>query len=330
MVDQVAYSQVQLTQQIPLLPDLLAIPDRRTTCRPNPPLEALLEAAKSASARIPGAVLEKLDRIAVGENDSGLLLIRGIEIGDAGMTPETGTSRIGQAIQPFEWQALVIASRLGLPFAYPQEKSGQLFQDIIPVSQRQMSLSSESSAIELTLHSEVAFHPYPPDHLLLMCVRGARNGDGRWLTASVKTALKTLSADKVQWLSQAVFQTGLDVTFGGASFTEIVTPISSGRHRYDLELMTADDPAARAALAALDQSVAEAAITIDSRPGDILIVDNRYAAHGRLPFKAYFDGFDRWILRILTRQELPRADERTSIGAAHIHTRFDGINTLEC
>jgi L-asparagine oxygenase len=151
-----------------------------------------------------------------------------------------------------------------------------------------------------------------------------------WLAASIKAALKALREDQVQQLSQAIFRTGLDVTFGGTSFTEIVTPITPNRYRYDLELMTADDPAARVALVALDQAVATSAITITARPGDILIIDNRYAAHGRLPFQAHFDGFDRWVLRILSCQNLPRADGRTSIGTAHLHTRFgDHTNTEE-
>jgi L-asparagine oxygenase len=285
----------------------------------------LLQAAKSASSTLPVPVLEELDRIAVGENDSGLLLVRGAEIGDIEMTPDSATARIRQAVQSFEWQALVIASRLGMPFSYPQEKSAQLFQDIIPVAGKQLSLSSESSATELTLHSEVAFHPYPPDHLLLMCVRADRNGEGGWVAASIKAALGMLPDNHVRQLGRPVFRTGLDVAFGGPSLTEMITPITSDRCRYDLELMTADDPAARAALVALDQAVAEAAVTIASSPGDILVVDNRYAAHGRLPFNARFDGFDRWILRILTRRDLPRADERTGTGVAHIHTRFSGM-----
>jgi hypothetical protein len=36
-------------------------------------------------------------------------------------------------------------------------------------------------------------------------------------------------------------------------------------------------------------------VTLDE--GDLLVVDNRRALHGRVPFEARHDGSDRWLLR---------------------------------
>ena len=40
------------------------------------------------------------------------------------------------------------------------------------------------------------------------------------------------------------------------------------------------------------------------RPGDLLIINNRKAVHGRLPFRARFDGKDRWLERAYFRTDL--------------------------
>jgi len=50
-------------------------------------------------------------------------------------------------------------------------KNGDLFQDLFPTKENKDKLSSESSEILLDFHSEVAFHPFQPDFLMLYCLR---------------------------------------------------------------------------------------------------------------------------------------------------------------
>lgn len=40
------------------------------------------------------------------------------------------------------------------------------------------------------------------------------------------------------------------------------------------------------------------------RPGELLLLNNRRVVHARTPFKALFDGADRWLLRVWLRSEL--------------------------
>jgi hypothetical protein len=40
------------------------------------------------------------------------------------------------------------------------------------------------------------------------------------------------------------------------------------------------------------------------RPGDVLVVDNLRAVHGRRSFQARFDGNDRWLRRVSAVRDL--------------------------
>ena len=47
--------------------------------------------------------------------------------------------------------------------------------------------------------------------------------------------------------------------------------------------------------------------------GDLLVVDNRKSVHGRTPFKARYDGFDRWLQRLYVKVDVwPGRDDRGS------------------
>jgi alpha-ketoglutarate-dependent taurine dioxygenase len=42
--------------------------------------------------------------------------------------------------------------------------------------------------------------------------------------------------------------------------------------------------------------------------GDVLVIDNDRAVHGRSPFVPRYDGTDRWLKRALVVRELPYGD----------------------
>jgi alpha-ketoglutarate-dependent taurine dioxygenase len=43
------------------------------------------------------------------------------------------------------------------------------------------------------------------------------------------------------------------------------------------------------------------------QPGDIYFIDNFRAVHGRKPFKANYDGNDRWLKRINITRDLRKS-----------------------
>jgi hypothetical protein len=42
-------------------------------------------------------------------------------------------------------------------------------------------------------------------------------------------------------------------------------------------------------------------VTAALRPGQLLLIDNDVAVHGRAPFTARYDGTDRWLKRVNIR-----------------------------
>ena len=79
------------------------------------------------------------------------------------------------------------------------------------------------------------------------------------------------------------------------------------------------DATARDALAALADAIACSYTSVVLEAGDLLVIDNRRAVHGRSEFRARFDGTDRWLQRTFVVDDLATiADRRGSV----ITTRF--------
>jgi alpha-ketoglutarate-dependent taurine dioxygenase len=80
---------------------------------------------------------------------------------------------------------------------------------------------------------------------------------------------------------------------------------------FDADLMVGLDVEADAALQALAAAVAANHVSVVLTPGDLLVIDNTMAVHGRSPFTPRFDGTDRWLQRTFVVADLaPSAGER--------------------
>jgi alpha-ketoglutarate-dependent taurine dioxygenase len=73
---------------------------------------------------------------------------------------------------------------------------------------------------------------------------------------------------------------------------------------FDADLMVGMDEQADDALQALAQAVVALQTSVVLEPGDLLVVDNAVAVHGRSPFTARFDGTDRWLQRTFVVSDL--------------------------
>jgi len=79
------------------------------------------------------------------------------------------------------------------------------------------------------------------------------------------------------------------------------------RVRADFAETTGIDDEAQAALEELRRAAEKVAMTIFLEAGDLLLIDNHHAFHGRTPFTARWDGQDRWLLRTSTTRDLSRS-----------------------
>jgi alpha-ketoglutarate-dependent taurine dioxygenase len=68
-----------------------------------------------------------------------------------------------------------------------------------------------------------------------------------------------------------------------------------------------EDQEGQAALDALIAAIDGNILDLVLQPGDCVFVDNHRAVHGRRPFKARFNGYDRWLKRINLTRDLQKS-----------------------
>lgn len=198
----------------------------------------------------------------------------------------------------------------GFPVGYAQEQNGSLIQNIFPVKHLADQQISASSKVTLALHTETAFHPYKPDYLLLLCLRGDPAAATTY--ANLSDILLHLTKECVEILKQKWFLTGVDISFRTNNEPDIEIPISILSQDnsltsfiYDETVIKPINAEAAYALSVLKKVIPFALKEVVLESGDLLVIDNHQTIHGRKPFKPKYDGTDRWLQRLLVRKVLP-------------------------
>lgn len=154
------------------------------------------------------------------------------------------------------------------------------------------------------MHVENAFHPARPDYVALLCVRCDHDKEAGLQVASIRRALVELPAEARRILGEPRFVTDTPPSFGDAAAGGTRHPVLTGdpddpdvRVDFHASHPLDDDDDAHEALAMLRDSFETVLETIWLAPGDLALVDNRIAIHGRTCFKPRYDGRDRWLHR---------------------------------
>lgn len=206
----------------------------------------------------------------------------------------------------------VFVSELGYPISYADQRGGAIFHDIYPTVANAVKVSSQSSAVGLGFHSEMFFHPSPPDFLILHCLRSDPAGTALTGVADLATIESSLSAEDRQVLRQPEFALDLaslhgNYRYAGRHITEkdprpcipVIAEGHEARFRFEPALMTPTSQISRQALLHAEHAAASTAAFGALRSGGLLILDNRRSAHSRTSFMARFDGTDRWLRRMM-------------------------------
>lgn len=234
------------------------------------------------------------------------------ELTDGVITPNKTKRVSANALLPKLNEFLIgYVDKYGKPIAFAREKNGALVQDVYPMPGDEKIQISSSSAVVLQMHTETAFHKYKPDWVILACVKGDKKAET--LYATLDEILRDLDEKTIWDLRQPEFITTVDPSFlrSGEKQKEIVVrPISGfGANKwcltYDADLMKGITSDASSALKKLGVAIAKCTRSVVLETGDILVINNRVAVHGRRPFKARYDGTDRWLKRILVRETMP-------------------------
>ncbi|GAA3228527.1 guanitoxin biosynthesis L-enduracididine beta-hydroxylase GntD [Dactylosporangium siamense] len=282
------------------------------------------------------------------QETSGALLVSGFEVDDdrIGDTPQHWADTLRQSgTVREEFFFILCATLLGDVFCWSSQQGGRLVNEVVPIKGDEDRQINSGSTSELLWHTEDAFHPYRADYIGLMCMR---NPDR---TATMLACMDEVpiaeEVSKVLFEQRFVFRpddahlpVNRDPNMVVAPGTEAAVARSYARIeeicrnpektavlfgdpsapyiRLDSDAIERDidDPLAVAALDAFMAEVDKHLRGVVLEPGDIMFVDNYRAVHGRQPFKANFDGRDRWLRRVnITRDIRKSRDSRASATA---------------
>lgn len=292
--------------------------------------------------QLPARVRRTLNEFRLYEPQDAVCRIKGYAIDDReiGPTPSHWKDRQTNCLPRKEEILLVLlGSLLGDVIAWATQQDGAVVHDIAPVKGHEHEQLGSSSAEELTWHTEDAFHPFRGDYLGMMCLR---NPDGVPTTFATLD-LASLDDRTVALLFEPHYTIRPDESHLRKNRVAAVDGSLADAHQRIDEMNTRpekipvlfgsldspycrldpyfmDPPELPEAQKALDELIR----LIDSRiedlvlsPGELCFIDNFKAVHGRRPFKARFDGTDRWLKRInitrnlrLSRTARPSSESR--------------------
>ncbi|WP_204264519.1 TauD/TfdA family dioxygenase [Geodermatophilus normandii] len=252
---------------------------------------------------VPRRLADAVRRFDLHGTNTGILVLRGLDVGAVPPTPPDNTQGLaGRCL--LATQAALVASLLGHQISYSAEGFGHLWQDMVPSREKVLTQTSQGSGTELEAHTEQAFSPLRPDHVVLACLRG--DPGAKTYVFPAKKLVAHLSPEEVDLLRQPLWCTTID-----DSFKEFVPdpdavrgplPILSGDREdpamvVDQDLMHGVTPRAQALLKKVIDIYVGHRYAHVLEPGDVLALDNRAAMHGRSVFRPRFDGGDRFIAR---------------------------------
>ncbi|WP_051886754.1 TauD/TfdA family dioxygenase [Streptomyces hygroscopicus] len=276
----------------------------------------LLAETELAARWFPPRAARALSRFRRSGNPYGTLLVRNVPLDDDvpptpadGVAPDWTRLPLATAVQ------LAAVTWLGDVIAYADEKAGRLVQDIVPVRGAERR-QENSGSVMLELHTEDGFHPYKPDFVTLLCLRGDHERRAATTSGAITRALPRLPEESVSVLRRPLFRIHHSSSFGasgtGTGTVSPPLPVLSGPPAapelvVDFHAMEPVDEAAARALGELRDAMCAVLVGAVLKAGDLLVVDNRAAVHGRSDFRPRYDGRDRWLRRCFAVADLRRS-----------------------
>lgn len=276
--------------------------------------------ARARSCELPARLREGLRRFRSDPGADGVLRVRGLPAIGGRRTPTEPDSVEREASTPAS--ALVLcAMGLGEVVAYRPEKRGAVVQNVVPVPGCEKLQSNAGSEV-LEMHVENAFHAYRPDFVTLSCLRADHGGNAKLKVACIRKALALISLADWEVLSSPRFQTSPPPSFGDYGENAPVHPVLAGAQddpnlRVDFASTQPLDKRAASAIATLREALGAVCVTIPLAPGELAIVDNRVAVHGRTAFTPQYDGYDRWLQRVFVHLD-PRRSRGARPAGGHV------------
>lgn len=274
----------------------------------------------------PEQLLRTLAEFRYRSNSDGALLLRNLPIDDPlPLTPVDGDfDDDWQRLRVASMTQLAVMNALGDVISYADEKAGRIIQDVVPVPGAEKRQENSGSCF-LELHTEDGFHPERPRFISLLGLRPDHERVALTLASGIGRSLAALDGGTREVLSRPLYRIRLASSFVGDREDVFAGPVpvlagslSDPDLCVDFHAMVSDDREGRRALDSLRRALLTNLIGHVMEPGDLLIVDNDKAVHGRTGFTARYDGDDRWLRRSFAVPDLRRstADRMPS---SHVH-----------
>ena len=285
--------------------------------------------ALAASFNLPVELRDAVLNFSDVGSDSGIFVVRGLYVDeDLVDTPSDNSQALG-ARTHFAKQMAAISHLAGTMVAYEAEGNGNLIQDMVPNPKLAMTQQSQGSKVELEAHTEQCFSEYKPDYVMLGCLPG--DADAYTFAYSARKFVEHFTDEELEKLREPRWMTQLD-----DSFKPYVPDPNAIRGPYPILTGPADDPyilidqdlmhgITRESQELLDKVVQTYIAHRDGlalQAGDLLLLDNPRAMHGRSLFSPRFDGKDRFIARGFVVRDRRRLwpymlDDRRTVAAQY-------------
>ncbi|UJW30476.1 TauD/TfdA family dioxygenase [Saccharothrix sp. AJ9571] len=283
----------------------------------------LVDDVTGLAERLPLRLREFLVHSRISESD--ITVISGLPVDEELVPTPVGWDLAAKtgAGQREELVLLLCGAVLGDPFGWATQQDGRVVHDVCPAPGMEKSLTSASSEVALSLHTEDVHHPCRGDYVSLFCLR---NPDAVG-TTFVRIGALDLPPDTRRTLAEQRFRFYPDDSHVGAVLnaldgdetadarvtdreydpgSAIFGPAERPYLRFDVDFMSgADDDAEHAIRTAVD-CFARSVERVVLAPGDAVFVDNYRVVHGREPFVPRYDGKDRWLKRLNLIRDIRR------------------------
>ena len=267
----------------------------------NESTELFCQLSKKMAYCLPHRIISKLLQFKKYGSETGFLLIKTIPINDAPETPRGNNYRIGEKTTLARIQSMLLHA-IGEVIAYEAEGYGRIFQDIVPIQSMASVQTSLGSNTELEIHTEQAFSKLRPDILSLACLKGDHSAYTYILP--IQKIIDNMSSEEMELLHKPLWETGVDLSFklNGHEFIEgdmrgPMPILNDGKLVFDQDLMSGITEEAEQLIHKIVDIYYKQRIEHNLQPGEIILIDNNRAVHGRSPFFPKFDGNDRFLIR---------------------------------
>jgi L-asparagine oxygenase len=316
----------------PVEVNILRVLAANITAHPSNEAVLFCEQAAEMAEFLPVRIRNVLTEFANEGSSTGMLLITRIPLDDETLpvTPPGNQVHSGELTIMARIQA-IFNHAYGHMIGYEAEGDGRLFQDMVPKEELKSSQTSLGSNVELEIHTEQAFSKLRPDIVSLACLRG--DPDAKTYILPVHYLLEYVTPQQQEFLRQSYWTTGVDMSFkmNGHEFLDGdlrgPLPIISGSYDdpyfvFDQDLMKGVRNDAQEMIQKIVDVYYVHRLEHVLSPGEIVLVDNRRAVHGRSPFKPKFDGTDRFIIRSFAVLDYEKSSYARPDGGKTVAARF--------